>query len=235
MDIRFYLYIDKEGIDSLYNQIPDMQYDSINATSSVLNGKGEGSIEFKTPLKLLGSASVGTEIDAKYEVSQEQHIKITYEQKIELIHKNLNNGKVDLLTDILDDDVIINDRLIVGKGLFRLNEAYDDKNGCSLTEYAIKSKPYSYKELSFNFCSIPTLGLVPNDKSPYSFAYDNRTYYVDMFMSGEKMVRSVRHITNQLKYNKDFMFTVLGHISNEGNKIFSLKPYAIWRETDKNI
>lgn len=235
MDIRFYLYIDKEGIDSLYNQIPNIQYDSISATSSVLNGKGEGSIKIETPLIPLGAASIGTAIDAKYEVSQEQHIKITYEQKIELIHQNLNNSKVDLLTDILDDDVIINDRLIVGKGLFRLKEAYDDKNGCSLTEYDIKSKPYSYKELSFNFCSIPTLGLVPNDKSPYSFAYDNRIYYVDMFMSGEKMVRSVRHITNQLKYNKDFMFTVLGHICYMGDKIYSLKPFAIWRETGRNI
>lgn len=56
-----------------------------------------------------------------------------------------------------------------------------------------------------------------------------------MYFSGAKMVRNVRHLTNNIKYGSDFLFHILGEISPEGKGIFCLKPYAIWRITDRNI
>lgn len=206
-NIKFYLYLDegKGGIDSIYNQLFDF----------------DESLELFSNLDLKNKVQIVT--------------NRSYEQKVEYIHKKLFDRKISFLSDVLNNIKISSSKLVVCKDIFRLKLAYDDDTGTSLSAYQIQSRPYDYKKLSFVFESIPKIAQYDSKINLQNQAINDGDYYVDMYINGDKIIRGIRHITNEIKYGKDFMFIILAEISYCGDKYYSLKPFAIWRETDRNL
>ena len=233
IDIRFYIYMDKPGIDSIYNQLPLHNFHTTQTEYHSFNGNIDGKIESKIPFNLIGSASTTASIESQHQIKNECYIEISYEQKIEEILKTVCNDDIQLLPDILLQSSLSQHHLTACKGIFRLLQAFNESNNDYLSPFEIKNHPYSYKELSFNFCSY--YNLISEQIDSIGDMTNPDGYYVDMFFSGSNMVRNVRHITKQIKYGTDFMFTVLGELSLYKNKIYCLKPFAIWRETDRQI
>lgn len=233
--IRFYLYIDKEGIDSIYAQIPGSKPNYKETISQQVDGKIDTNLKINTPFNAWGSISAGATADAQREIIHEQSVVITYEEKIKNLQENLNQSQCRFISDVLKNIPHWTNQLIVCKGLFRLIGAIDDNSNSKVSISDIRNNPYSYTRLSFNFCSTPALCYTSDTKSLLKYALEKEEYYVDMYFSGSKLVRSVRHITNEVKFGRDFMFTVLGELSYKGNAIYNLKPYAIWRQTDTNM
>lgn len=231
IEIKRFIYIDNEGIDSLYCQLPDIIKSTKTTTTQYTDGKLSSDLGaglFKTL-----TAKLGSEIESKHQIQEEKLYEVTVENKIDIILKNINNGKIDILFDILKDYNY--EGLIACKSLFRFIRAYDEDKEQYVFQSDINGDPFKYKRLSFNFASTQYLQFYSNDIDISRHLLDSNEYYVDMYFSGTKMVRNVRHLTNNIKYGSDFLFYVLGEISSEGRGVFCLKPYAIWRMTDRNI
>lgn len=233
--IRFYIYLDKKGIDSIYTQTPNAATNYTETILQHIDGEIKANLEISSPFKALGSVSGEAIAGAQRQITQEQEIIITYEEKVKYIEKKISQDHCGFIFDIIKAKPHLTNYLIVCKGLFRLTAAIDDNTNSRISISDIQHNFYSYTNLSFNFCSTPTLHYISDKTDLLNDEVNNGVYYVDMYFSGSNLVRNVRHITNQLKFGKDFMFTVLGELSREGGNIYTLKPYAIWRQTDTNI
>lgn len=187
-NFKSYIYIDSDGINSLFEQLPN-----------------------DTMLPAIGTAN-----------SKMQPItKISSEVKIESILHHLCNGKIETLADMMNH-INISGNLVAFQAMFQFKYAYDDNEKAFVTEYDISQNPYRYEHLSYFFIS----------KSPDSVW---PPYSVETCFGSSKMVRTVRHITHQIKYNKYFIFYILGEMNNKGKGIFYIKPFAVWRATEDRI
>lgn len=160
-------------------------------------------------------------------MQEERQETLSFENKIDSILQYYNKGDIKDLFEVLENDD--SDRIIVCKSAFRLKYIHDEETGSKKFESDICETLIGFhqlKQLSFCFVSIPQL-------SQFSYGVDisriSSEYYVDMVLGGAKLVRNVRHLTNNIKYGCDFKFNVIGDITNMGNRIFSLKPFALWR------
>lgn len=230
-EFKRYIYIDADGIDSLYRQLPNTMTTTKTTTIKSIDGEMEANLEFGF-LKPV-TPEFDSKIEAKYRIQKEKERTLFIENKIDTILKNINNGKIDRLFDTISHCKY--EGLIACKALFRFISAYDEDEERYVYQSDINRDPFRYKHLSFLFASTPYLQSYPNDINIYDQANYSNEYYVDMFFSNSKMVQNVRHLNNNIKYQSDFTLHVLGDITAEGNGIFCLKPYAIWRMNDKNV
>lgn len=213
--IRHFIYIDKEYINSLYYQIPDIQIPSrIITKNSVLGSAKVG---------LLSSLSANAESTHEYE-SQYQ-IEVFPEHKVNTIISQIFGNEIQLLPDILSNPFAGNSKLIACLGLFRFNYAYDNEAKCYLTQGDIAANPLRQRDLAFVFASC----------SDYIDTFCPESYYIELLFSSSKMIRGVRHITNNIKYGTDFTFGILGEIVKCRKGFYSIKPGAIWRMTSRNL
>lgn len=230
-DIRYYIYIDKEGIDSIYRQYPDAEKVVKETIVNYMDGEYEGQIGANKFLQPFISLNVKASTKSNYEEKHEYTYDIPYEFKVKFIHQKINGGINDDLSDILYKTPQIN-RLVACKAIFRLENAFDEEKSEYILPSEIAKYPYSYKKLLFNFCSSPSSTAISSINNLFDANCVNKKYYVDMCFSSSKMIRGVRHLTNCIKYSKDFLFYLIGEISYEAEQIYCLKPYAIWRKND---
>lgn len=230
-NIKYFIYIDVEGIDSIYCQISNSPISTKIVTTKCVGGTVDSGVDANA-LKIL-SARVESKIDTTYKIQEEKLEEINVENKIESIIKHITGGRIEILRDILKSNNSFSDNLIVCKSLFRFTRAYDEDKEQYVLQSDIARNSLKYKNLSFNFCATPSLQNYSGDIDVLKCALEDREFYVDMFFSGSKMTRGVRHLTNNIKYGKDFIMYVLGEISYEGRGIYCLKPYAIWRMSDR--
>ncbi len=234
-DIRYYLYLDTDGINSLYHQISSTKIDTKFTTTDHIEGDVSGSVGSEGLLKHFISAEAGATINAHHQETHETQTIVSYEHKIKYIQEQLSLQKIERLEDIINSCPYTCHKLIACKAIFRLMQAFDEDSKVSLTPSQIAQSPYKYNHLSLIFQTTQSINCLPPNASLLSNAVDANEYFVDMILGKEKMVRRVRHITTELKYGKDFMFFLLGELSHEGNKIYCLKPYAVWRQTNQNM
>lgn len=230
-DIKTFIYIDNEGIDSLYYQLSDMIIPTKITTTKYTDARLSSDLRIGF-LKSL-SAKLRSDLKTKNQIQEERQEKVTVENKIDVILNNLNDGKIDRLFDILKNCNY--EGLVACKSLFRFISAYDEDEKRQVLQSEINRNPFKYKHLSFIFASTPYLQFYSNDVDVFKHSLDSEEYYVDMYFSGSKLVRNVRHLTNNIKYGKDFIFYVLGEITCQGNGIFCIKPYAIWKTNNTNL
>lgn len=230
-EIKSFIYIDEKGIDSLYCQLPNIITPVKTITTQYTDGKLSSSLGAGF-LKSL-TAKLGSEIEAKHKIQEEKQEEITVESKIDAILTNLSNGKIERLFDILEDSYY--EGLIACKSIFRFMSAFDEDEERQVFQSDINRNPFKYKNLSFIFASNPSLQFYSNDIDIFQQSLSSGEYYVDMYFSGSKMVQNVRHLTHNIKYGSDFILCVLGDIMSKGNGYFCLKPFAIWRMTNRNM
>lgn len=234
-DIRYFIYLDESGIDSIYRQYSDAGVELRQTDISHVEGALGSKISSNSILSKIFNADISADIKANQDTKQEYNIEISYEDKVKFIHNKINGGKTILLPDYLHKCPHISFEVIVCKAIFRLEQAINDKNGEYIMPSELRLNPYAHNELSFVFASSPSIACTSGEESLLSISEKNDEYYVDMYFSGSKLVRNVRHLTTNLKYGKDFIFHILGEIKYLGNKIYNIIPYAIWRQTDKNM
>ncbi len=121
-EIKHFIYIDSEGIDSLYYQLPDITTLVKTITTKYTGGKLSSNLGIGL-LKSL-SAKVGSDIEAKHQIQEERRKEVTVENKIDAILKNLNDGKIERLFDVLNNCNY--EGLVACKSLFRFIRAYDE-------------------------------------------------------------------------------------------------------------
>ncbi len=230
MEIKHYIYLDKDSINQIYSQLPNAIIPAKITTTDSINGMINPEIGSSGLLK----THLAAKVDASHETQEEYNTIVTLENKVDFILKQLIK-KVEFLADILNQKNKFTNALVACQSIFRFIRAYDEDEQRFVLQSEIIGNPYKYTNLSFNFASINNLQYCGDDVDLMNYALEYNSYYVDMFFSGSKMTRGVRHLTNNIKYNKDFMLFVLGEITFEGHNIYCLKPYAIWRMTDRNM
>lgn len=216
IQIKHFIYFDREYIDSLYHQISDIRTPSKVTIKNTFSGIAD--------IGFIPNFTVDAK--ARREQESEHKIEITTEYKTDVIIKKLLNGEISLLPDIVSQEFQENSKLIACLGLFRFKYAYDENVGCYLTQNDIAADPLRKRNLIFTFESNSSITNVPN-KIGY--------YYVELLFSGSKMTRGVRHITNNIRYGTEFVFGILGEITQCRIGFFSIKPGAIWRMTATNL
>lgn len=153
-EIKRFIYIDTEGIDSLYCQLPDIIKSTKTTTTKYTDGKLSSDLSVGLFKKTL-TAKLGAETETKHQIQEEKLDEVTVEKKIDIILKNINNGKIDILFDILKDYNY--EGLIACKSLFRFIQAYDEDKEQQVFQSDINRDPFKYKRLSFIFASTPHL------------------------------------------------------------------------------
>lgn len=122
-------------------------------------------------------------------------------------------------------------RIVVGYATFALTQIYDKED--RLIELTYLSNNFNKKDSTFileSGCRKSLEELRISEESDYYEAYSASIgkYGLEMHMSGNKMRREVRHLTQLIKKGKAFDFTVLGQLSCAGGIYYSIKPFAIW-------
>ena len=197
-----------------------------------VDGTLNGNVEPLKALKSLVKASASVSVNGEYETLKEQEVIIQYEDKVKAILEEMFGSEVKPLLDICPE--CLYSKLIACRALFRLKGAYDENN-TFVRAYDLMRDGNRYKHLSFNFGTFAELGYSSNVSSLENAIDDRNVIYVDMLFSGEKLIKSIKHLTHEIKFGSDFMFSVIGELTNKGKKNYYLKPYAIWRTSHQNI
>lgn len=234
MNIRNYIYIDVNGIDLIYNQIPSIDVSKKITKSNQVDGSLDSEVKTGLISKIF-NVGVKSKLGAMQTIQEETYYDVTIENKIQTILNTISNGRIDRLFDIITDKTYVNSNLVVCKSIFRFLWAYDENTKKRLHQSDFVANPCAFKELSFDFISSTYLRFYSEDIDVTQSTIDQNGFYVDMYFNGSNLVREVRHLTNNIKYNKDFIFCVIGELVSEGRNIFSLKPYVIWRMTNNNM
>lgn len=212
--IKPYVYIDKNGIESLYNQLPNAIRTTKIKTSSNLAGTIQS--EVNAGLSKIISGNLKSEIDSNSSISEEYVNEVSIEDKIDsLILFQAPDGNLQTLFEAAKRTTEGSNSLVVCRSCFTFLKAYDEKNEKTISQSDISEDPLKYKELSFVF------------KSSDRFA-NHDEINVEMFLSSSNLVRSVRHLNYAIQYDKDFLFKVFGELSYRKNGNYYLKPFAIW-------
>ena len=210
---KSYVYIDKNGIESLFNQLQNTNRTTKITTSSNLEGNIKSELDLGIA-KIL-SGKINTEIDSTNLISKEYVQEVTIEDKIEiLIAAMTSNFSFESLSEIIDKMKDKTNSLINCESFFTLTQAYDEKEKAFVTQSDIAEDPFNYEELSFEF----------NTTLKTSDGFCN----IDMYLSGSNLVRRVRHLTHLLQYNKRFYLSVFGELTYCNKGKYYLKPFAIW-------
>lgn len=234
-DIKHFIYIDKDAINSIYEQITNEQIPVKIKTTNYTGSSINGNVKSDSLIRRVISASIDGTAEVNQKIEKELENNLSIEKKIDEIIKKCFNNKVQRLSDIINKKLFIDNSFVVCNAIFRFEYAYDEDISKILKQTDISNNPFGYKNLSYSFSNSDKIQFLSEKNSIFDSSFESGGYYVDMFFNSSNMVRNVRHINNNVKYGKDFMFYVLGDLTFEGKNIFCLKPYVIWRMTNRNM
>ena len=235
LDIKHFIYIDKDAINSIYEQISDEQIPVKIKTTNYAGSSINGGVKSDSLIGRFISANIDGTAEANQKIEKELENNLSIEKKIDEIIKMCFNNKIQRLSDIINKKLFINNSFVACNAIFRFEHACDEDIGEILKQTDISNNPFKYKNLSYSFSNSDNIQFLSEEISIFDNSFETGGYYVDMFFNSSNMVRNVRHINNNIKYGKDFMFYVLGDLTLEGKNIFCLKPYVIWRMTNRNM
>lgn len=232
-DIMLIMYIDQVGIDGIYHQFQyKLVENKISSTDQIATEIG-GTAQANGLLKVFGSFETTAMVNGNHDVVREQSIEIQYENKVKYLLDELFDSKVASLFDCCTQEP--RTKLVACKGLFRLKGAFDNEGKTWVDATTLRNQSQLYSNLSFNFGSFPELIHTSDTKSITEAEQDRNTTYVDLLFSSNLLTRNVRHLTYEIRFGSDFMFSIIGELNNVGKNNYYLKPYVIWKTSDRNI
>lgn len=221
-EIRNYIYIDEQGIDSIYSQlhkenIAEMRTKQIKTNSGSLN-------IIKGLIK--GEHTSTTECD--------KLISLTYEQKISQIIKIVSKNK-NYYTDL---NKATSKNLKPSKGIIIVN-IHDtfhytlNFNDYETYEYMLKS---GYIQLEKGDISIASKTKLLSNCDTHNYRddyYKQSRYKITMSMNLEKMRTSYQGRTSHLSValrggDGNISLGVFGQLRNINELFFQIKPFAVW-------
>lgn len=182
-EIRFYLYFDKKGIDSIYHQFPDSDSNYTETTMEHINGNFDMDLDISSLLHM-ATWSSKTSAGVGRDIKREQPIEISYEEKVKCIENHLDARCIGFLPDLLKNLSRHTSSLIACRGLFKLTEAVVETTSETISTYAIQRNPYSYDQLSFDFISTPIPGDFSRGEIMQKAMEEYGYYAVEMYLSG---------------------------------------------------
>ena len=236
LDIKNYIYLDEQGIESLYAQLTDeiILEQRIKATKT-----NTGSIKAKAGLSGLFKDLFSADIEAGGErtgsIDNEKTITYSYEQKLKKIIEitsETDNYYSSLYSATTPHPQSSSLTLInvfetfYSRLDFRSHEAFEYLYECGYLEFETGDRPPS-EETKITYS-------VPYDTYTYSDNYYKKSIYrVVMSMKLDKMRTSWRGMTSHLAValrgsNGKLKLGVFGQIRNVDNLYFQIKPFAVW-------
>lgn len=208
-----YLYIDKDGIDSITNQIEEEYVVEKNIESQKATSvRDTFGLDISGIFKKVFSLENEAEIEFEKRGTITKRVLDTYEQKIKRIFIYLDKQS-EYYNDVykIFDNLSNNDRcFFIGRILF--NSQYDYRN------------PDTFRTIYEN-------GYV----SVYQrYIVEDKTLSVVMSMNIEKMNGNMRGMTSHFPVfvrchgGKNIPLDIFGVIRNIDNSIYQIKPYAVW-------
>lgn len=228
-ELKQYIYIDADGIDSLYAQIVnEVVIENEIETGKRSNGSAKGSFSarvnelFNTDVNLIGEREVIH--------SSRQKTMIPYESKIQLLYDYIIQHE-----NLIDEYSKIKGKYQTKKQNFVLfSSCFDTTLDCQNWENSMYQ--------------IGKYGYVPLYKAPSeSFdGYDYRDSYYKKSMMYQTKITMNLGIQKMIGYSsyamtshlavlfrsyrgKDIPLGVFGHIYRLAEDLFQIKPYAVWR------
>lgn len=237
--IRNYIYLDRSNIDMVYNQFVCNQRIEKTISTYTVDGKICANVGTGNMIKQVFDSSIDATIDGGIAIEEERSHILTHENKVNEILEGLYRNQVENLSDYISKDPIQSDKMFTCKSVFSLDGVYDVDKGTQVTPTEIINNPFLYSNVSYYFSSTPQTIYDTDDNFIIPNSAINNDYRVLMSIDGKYMCRSVRHITNKLKLKANFIFYIWGELSYDGIddrvKLYSIKPFAIWRLTSHNM
>lgn len=234
IDIKKYIYLDEEDIDSLYSQLTNEV-----VVEERINNVNGGTLKAKIGVvgKIKGLFGIDTSVDNKF-IDNNQHekkIKYSYEQKLGMIINKVSNSN-NYCTSMEEAKqkctnnsslTFINFCDIFYSRLdFTSYQVFEYIQKCGYIEFERGDSPISQSTLiKYN---------IPYDTYTYSDDYYQKSKYrVVMSMNLEKMRTSyggmTSHLAIALRGGKGrIKFGVFGQIRNINDFYFQIKPFAVW-------
>ena len=233
--IKNFIYIDEQGIDSIYSQLHDETVDKtiVKETKEKATSIGLSAGLSKFKQLIHADASVNGEISKS--IQYEKSVSFTYEQKIDEIINIVSNFD-NYYTNL---NVAAKDRISTQSITFiNINDTFYsrlDFASHGVFEYIQKS---GY--LEFEKGDIP---ISPNTKITYNVPYDTYNYHdsyykdsryrVVLSMSIDKLRTSYRGMTSHLAValrgsDGKIDLGVFGQLRVINDLYFQIKPFAVW-------
>ena len=239
-DAIVFIYRDDYCIESLYNQLNDDIIETIRSSSRNLEKETKGNAGWK-----IFGVGIGRK---KHETESEQKkIVPSIDKKIKLLINHYKTETI-LIDDIINKNLPFTEsKYFVGKASFFLTKIYNGKTGKNIL-------PNEKSEIS-NICldedSVIELdsGNIPLVKQYSKNYFDSSDYFDTEFfketdnalrlnMSNNKIKKSIRHITHDIRQGKHFNFYIFGELNPTGRtnmqekdtiRYFIIKPFAVWQ------
>lgn len=232
--LKSYIYLDEFEINGLYNQI----YPNILEETTKYESKKNNALDGNVGGSVLGviNAQGALKHTSDNSVSNEVKTNVPIEYKANVLIQHVCNNQLKHLSDVIEiakaANSLLRGRIIAGFAMFGLMLIYDSKD--QLIELHTLSNNFDRKNSTFVLESgcrkeLEKLGLIDESDFYYGTRSANEGKYgFEMHMSGNKIRREVRHLTQVIKRGKAFNFAVLGHLSYAGANQYSIKPFAVW-------
>lgn len=231
--LKSYIYLDEVEINGLYYQI----YPNILEETTTYESKKNNDINGVVGGSFFDMVKADVELQHSSDNNYLSEIKtsISVEHKTNVIIKDICENRFKHLDDIVEtanaSHSLLRGRIIVGYAAFVLTQIYDSEN--RLIDLDNISNNFDRKNATFILESgcrnqLERLRMVEETDFYRTYYSTYGKYGYEMHMSGNKIRRDIRHLTQVIKRGKMFNFTVLGHISYAGESQYAIKPFAIW-------
>ena len=237
--IRNYIYLDCKNIDMFYNQFAGNNRMEKTTSTHTVNGEICADIGSGEVIKKVFNSSIGATVEGGIILQEESSHMLTYENKVNEIIENIYNNQVETLSDYIANNPPQSETTIACRAVFSLDYVFDNDRKSLVTRTDIVNNPFLYSNVSYRFVSTPQTIYGTEDEFIVPNSAVDHDYEVDMYIDGKFMYRSVRHITNKLKLKSNFTFYIWGALSyggsNNRKRLYNIKPFAIWRLTNRNM
>lgn len=231
--LKSYIYLDEFEINALYNQL----FPNILEETFICETQNSGGMEGNVGGSILEVVSADGTLNYSHGKSVINEVKksISIEYKTNVLIQHICNNHLKSLEEVIDiaknNKSLLRGRIVVGYATFGLTHIYDSQDRL----INLAKIPYNFNKKDSTFilesgCRKNLKELSVREDSDYYEAYSTITgkYGLEMHMSGNKMRREVRHLTQVIKMGKAFDFVVLGQLSYAGDIHYSIKPFAVW-------
>lgn len=232
-ELKSFIYCDEVEISRLYNQL----FPNILEQTVVYENQDKGS--FKGTVG--GAVFEIVNLDGVFSYSYNKNLNnkfrtiLILEQKANILVKHICDNcakSIDENIDVLKKKNTFRIKeIVVEYATFELTHIYDGEENL----LDLRRLPYNFNKKDATFilesgCRKLLEELSVGEDADYYETYSAKCgkYAIEMYMSGDKICRGMKHLTHLIKRGKSFRWFVLGELTHIGDIYYSIKPIVVW-------
>ncbi len=234
-NIKNYIYIDEQGIDSIYSQLHDETVDKMTVKQTKSKAASVGITAGLSKFKQLFTADASANGELSKSTQYEKSVSLTYEQKITRIIDTVSKYD-NYYTDL---NIATNSKNLANDITF-VNVSDTFFSRLNFTSYEVFEYIQKSGYIEFEKGDMP---ISPDTKITYNVPYDSYNYHdsyykdsryrVVLSMSIDKMRTSYRGMTSHLAValrgcEGKINLGVFGQLRVINDLYFQIKPFAVW-------